>query len=203
MFASLKTKKKTVKSKKKKTTEGDPSGEDSSARQFSITDAPEGQYSYQHILDRIFTQLRANNPDLVNKKRAVLRPPEVLRVGTSKIVWANFPEICKMMKRDPDHVFRFFLAELGTTGSIDGNGRFMIKGKFVPKYVESLLRKYIGEYVTCQMCIQVETTLVRDPISRMYFMQCSSCGASRAVQAIQKGYHATGRGERRAARNAT
>jgi translation initiation factor 2 subunit 2 len=105
------------------------------------------------------------------------------------------------MKRDPDHVFRFFLAELGTTGSIDGNQRFMIKGKYVPKYIESLLKKYIAEYVTCHMCRGVDTKLVRDNVSRMYFMQCSSCGASRAVATIQKGYHATGRGERRAARN--
>lgn len=204
MMASLKTKKKSSKTKKKKKVEkGD--GDDADMGQVvksDLNEAPEGQHSYKHMLDRIYMELRANNPDLVNQRRAVLRPPEVLRVGTSKILWANFPEICKMMKRDPDHVFRFFLAELGTTGSIDGSGRFMIKGKFVPKYVESLLKKYIRDYVTCMMCRQVDTSLVRDPISRMYFMHCGSCGASRAVQAIQKGYHATGRGERRAARNA-
>mmetsp|Transcript_15831 Transcript_15831/g.25851 ORF Transcript_15831/g.25851 Transcript_15831/m.25851 type:complete len:204 (-) Transcript_15831:77-688(-) len=202
----MRPKKKKKKKSKKVTTkavaENDGGDVEIAVTKRSITEAAEGEYSYQHMLDRIYTQLRANNPDLVNKKRAVLRPPEVMRVGTSKILWVNFPEIAKMMKRDPDHVFRFFLAELGTTGSIDGSGRFMIKGKFVPKYIESLLKKYIAEYVTCHMCRQVETKLVRDPVSRMYFMHCSSCGASRAVQAIQKGYHATGRGERRAARNA-
>jgi len=52
------------------------------------------------------------------------------------------------------------------------------------------------------MCRGVETKLVRDPVSRMYFMHCTSCGASRAVSAIQKGYHAAQKGERRAARNA-
>lgn len=158
------------------------------------------EYSYNLLLDRMYEQLTQNNPDLINKKRAVLRPPEVMRVGTSKILWANFPEICSMMKRDTDHVFRFFLAELGTTGSIDANGRFTIKGKYVPKYIESLLKKYIAEYVTCSMCRGVQTKLVRDNVSRMYFMHCASCGATKTVTAIKAGYHATGRGERKAAR---
>ena len=36
-------------------------------------------------------------------------------------------------------------------GSIDGTQRLVIRGKYVPKYIESLLRKYIVEYVTCQV----------------------------------------------------
>ncbi len=207
MLESLKKEKKKKPSKKKD--EGDEEGEgagegaggSSRSNKSSMQEAREGEYAYQHMLDRIYTELRAKNPDLVNKKRAVLRPPEVMRVGTSKILWANFPEICKMMKRDPDHVFRFFLAELGTTGSIDGNMRFLIKGKFVPKTIESLLKKYIAEYVSCGMCRQVDTKLVRDTVSRMYFIHCASCGAAKSVANIQKGFHAVNKGDRRAARN--
>lgn len=156
---------------------------------------------YQQLLTRVYDELRSNNPDLVNKKKSVLRPPQVMRVGTSRILWVNFAEICKMMKRDPEHVFRFFLAELGTTGSIDGSQRFLLKGKFVPKYIESLLKKYISEYVTCNGCRGVDTRLARDPMNRMYVMHCETCGAGRAVTAIQKGYHATAKGERKALRN--
>ena len=42
-------------------------------------------------------------------------------------------EICSMMRRNADHVFQFMMAELGTEGSIDGNKRLVIRGKFVPK----------------------------------------------------------------------
>ena len=45
----------------------------------------------------------------------------------------NFQEICKMMRRNHEHVFQFMMAELGTEGSIDGNQRLVIRGKFVPK----------------------------------------------------------------------
>eukprot|EP00924_Labyrinthula_sp_SR-Ha-C_P003082 snap_masked-scaffold_50-processed-gene-1.43-mRNA-1 protein AED:0.04 eAED:0.04 QI:0/-1/0/1/-1/1/1/0/218 len=190
---------KLAKKKKKKKKSSSKTSKSAVTQQTSeLPQAP--NYAYGELLDRMYSLLAANNPELLNKKRAVLRPPEVSRVGTSKILWSNFPEICKMMKREPEHVQRFFLAELGSTGSLDSNGRFTIKGKFTPKSIESLLRKYISGYVTCQMCRGVQTTLKRDNMSRMYFMHCASCGANRTVTAIKAGYHATGKGERRAAR---
>ena len=49
------------------------------------------------------------------------------------------------MHRQPEHAMSFFLAEMGTEGSIDGNMRLVIKGRYQPKQVESLLKKYIGQ----------------------------------------------------------
>lgn len=93
-------------------------------------------------------------------------------------------------------------AELGTEGSIDGNQRLIIRGKYVPKYIESLLRKYVVEYVTCEMCRSPNTDLNKDGASRLYFCHCRDCGSSRSVAPIRSGYHATSRADRRAARNA-
>ena len=76
------------------------------------------------------------------------------------------------MRRNPDHVFQFMMAELGTEGSIDGSQRLVIKGKFVPQYIESLLKKYIKEYVICQMCKSFNTSLTRDSVSRLHFVHC-------------------------------
>ena len=92
------------------------------------------------------------------------------------------------------------MAELGTEGSIDGNQRLVIRGKYVPKYIESLLRKYIVEYVTCKMCRSPNTTLTKDSVSRLYFMHCDDCGSSRSVAPIRAGFHAQTRADRRAAR---
>lgn len=197
MLANLKLTKKKKKKKKKTEESKTLENDDGINPMFAAT---KDEYSYKILLDRMYELLNQNNPDLINKKRATLRPPEILRVGTSKILWSNFPEICKMMNRDNDHVFKFFLAELGTTGSIDQKGRFMIKGKYVAKTIESLLKKYISEYIKCPMCKGVQTKLVKDNTSRMYFLHCSSCGASKSVASVRTGYHATGRGERKAAR---
>lgn len=159
-------------------------------------------YSYEDMLDRIMGILHAQNPDLVEKKRRTMKPPQLTRVGTKKTLWVNFQEICTMMQRPPQHVFQFFMAELGTEGSIDGNQRLVIRGKYVPKYIESLLRKYIVSYVTCEMCRSPNTELTRDPATRLNFCKCHDCGSSRSVAQISSGYHATSRADRRAARNA-
>lgn len=51
------------------------------------------------------------------------------------------------MHRQPDHVMAFLLAELGTSGSLDGQQRLVVKGRFAPKNFEGILRRYISEYL--------------------------------------------------------
>jgi translation initiation factor 2 subunit 2 len=60
--------------------------------------------------------MREKNPEMVagEKKRLVMKPPQVMRVGTKKTSFANFTEICKMLHRQPKHLLAFLLAELGT-----------------------------------------------------------------------------------------
>lgn len=159
-------------------------------------------YTYDELLDRVVDLLTANHPDLVVKKRTRIKPPQLQLMSSKKTLWVNFQEICSMMQRDPHHVYQFFMAELGTEGSIDGNQRLIIRGKYVAKYIESLLRKYVVEYVTCEMCRSPHTVLQKDAASRLYFCQCQDCGSRRSVAPIRSGYHATSRADRRAARNA-
>ena len=159
-------------------------------------------YTYEELLDNIVDLLQTNNPALVEKKKRNIKPPQLTLLSSKKTLWVNFQEICTMMQRSPEHVFQFFVTELGTEGSIDGNQRLVIRGKYVPKYIESLLRKYVVEYVTCEMCRSPNTDLKKDGASRLYFCHCRDCGSSRSVAPIRSGYHATSRADRRAARNA-
>ncbi|KAL7566835.1 hypothetical protein ACA910_021335 [Epithemia clementina (nom. ined.)] len=159
-------------------------------------------YTYEELLDRVVDLLHANNPDLIEKKRTKIKPPQLQLLSSKKTLWVNFQEICSMMQRDPQHVYQFFMAELGTEGSIDGNQRLIIRGRYLAKYIESLLRKYVVEYVTCEMCRSPSTDLVRDQRSRLYLCRCRECGSQRSVAPIRSGYHATSRADRRAQRNA-
>ena len=160
------------------------------------------EYTYDELLEKIVDLLQTNNPALVEKKKRNIKPPQLQLLSSKKTLWVNFQEICTMMQRSPDHVYAFFMAELGTEGSIDGNQRLIIRGKYVPKYIERLLRKYVVEYVTCEICRSPNTDLKKDGASRLYFCHCRDCGSSRSVAPIRSGYHATSRADRRAARNA-
>lgn len=98
------------------------------------------------LLQRFYAQLHASNPALLNSagKRYTIAPPQILREGNKKSIFANVSDICKRMHRQPEHVIQYMFAEMGTTGSVDGSGRLVIKGRFQQKQIEHVLRRYIG-----------------------------------------------------------
>lgn len=102
---------------------------------------------YELLLERFFSHLHRAHPDLMlsGSKSYVIPPPQCLREGNKKTIFANIPDICKRMKRSDEHVMQFIFAELGTSGSVDGNRRLVIKGRFQQKQIENVLRRYIGK----------------------------------------------------------
>ncbi|WYZ41557.1 hypothetical protein EsH8_V_000452 [Colletotrichum jinshuiense] len=147
--------------------------------------------SYSLLLNRFFHQLSQKNPDhaLSGSKSYKIPPPQCMREGNKKTIFANLAEICKRMKRTDEHVTAYLFSELGTSGSVDGSRRLVIKGRFQQKQLENVLRKYIIEYVTCKTCKSADTELSKGE-NRLYFITCNSCGSRRSVTAIKTGFSA-------------
>ncbi|XP_058803673.1 eukaryotic translation initiation factor 2 subunit 2 isoform X2 [Phymastichus coffea] len=147
-------------------------------------------YTYDELLARVFNIMKEKNPDMVagKKQKFVMRPPQVVRIGTKKTSFSNFTEICKTLHRQPKHLLDFLLAELGTSGSVDGNSQLIIKGRFQQKQIENVLRRYIKEYVTCHTCRSPDTILQKD--TRLFFLQCETCGSRCSVASIKSGFQA-------------
>ena len=99
-----------------------------------ISIAGDRDYKYDELLARMFQLLLANNPELAgDRKRFVMKPPQVVRDGAKKVVFVNFPEICKAMRRTNE-----------------------------PKAVEHVIRKYVSEYVMCSSCKSPDTDLHKE-----------------------------------------
>ncbi|EME46664.1 hypothetical protein DOTSEDRAFT_169426 [Dothistroma septosporum NZE10] len=149
------------------------------------------QYNYESLLSRFFVLLHDSHPDLASSggKSYKIPPPQCLREGNKKTIFANIADICKRMKRTDEHVTQFLFAELGTSGSVDGSRRLVIKGRFQQKQIENVLRRYIVEYVTCKTCRSPDTELSKGE-NRLYFVTCNSCGSRRSVTAIKSGFSA-------------
>lgn len=162
--------------------------------------------AYDPLLSRFFALLSQKNPDhaLSGTRSYKIPPPQCLREGNKKTIFANIAEICKRMKRADEHVTAYLFAELGTSGSVDGSRRLVIKGRFQQKQIENVLRTYIIgkcwswdvrtkltciEYVTCKTCRSPNTELSKGE-NRLYFITCNSCGSRRSVQAIKTGFSA-------------
>ena len=193
-------KSKTKKKKKKKLDEDeDEDSEDDADAEASpverggsvaLDENDDRDYTYKELLDRVFNKITKDRPELQDKKRTKMKPPQVAPYGSRKTIFVNFVDICSTMHREPEHALGFLLAELGTSGSIDGQQRLVLKGRFTPKGVENIIRRYISEYVTCKMCRSADTILSRDQSTRLYYMECQSCAAKRSVPPIKMGFQA-------------
>jgi len=176
-------------------------GEKAEEKPVEIGDMVKGTGIWQHdetkpigydmLLSRFFTLLSQKNPDHASSgsKSYKIPPPQCLREGNKKTIFANIAEICKRMKRTDEHVTSYLFAELGTSGSVDGTRRLVIKGRFQQKQIENVLRKYIMEYVTCKTCRSPDTELNKGE-NRLFFITCNSCGSRRSVTAIKTGFSA-------------
>lgn len=167
----------------KEAAHADENGTTSTSSSAKLADAED--YSYETLLHRAFEMI-GDKPDQKRSKR--VPPPEAYLVGTSKTLWSNFPAIVKALNRNPQHLLTYVIVELGTTANLDGSGRVVIKGRFMVKQLESLLKKYIDEYVVCKTCKGRDTILKRE--NRLHFLVCQSavCGSSRSVPPLNKGY---------------
>lgn len=161
-----------------------------SAASTAVNERGEHDFTYPELLSRFFKILADKNPELASDRtgqKYKIPPPEVKRDG-KKTLFINIMDIAERIHRPPEHVISFLYAELGTTGSVDGSGRLVIKGRFQQAQIETVLRKYIVEYVTCKTCKSINTKLRKE--NRLFFLDCNSCASRRSVSSIKTGYQA-------------
>jgi len=152
------------------------------------------EYNYPDLLERIYEKLREREGGGANGghrgRQLVIIPPHVFKLGSKKTCFSNFAEIAKRLNRDPQHLQEYLLVELGTTGTIDGTGSLVIKGKYGRGDVEGVLKRYIAEYIRCQTCRSHDTRMERDKESRLMFLKCNACTAESTVSKVKGGFNA-------------
>ncbi|CAK93397.1 unnamed protein product (macronuclear) [Paramecium tetraurelia] len=132
---------------------------------------------YNKALERIIQLLKENNPSLATQTNIQLEKPQIDKLGTKKTLWKNFDAICVQMNR-------YFLIELGTEGS-QADEKLIIKGRYTSTQIETLIKKYLYEYVLCSLCKSSDTTLIRDVESRLYSKECKNCKATKTVATLK------------------
>lgn len=179
------------KKKKKKKTEQQQLMMPTEAPQ-AITIIEDQDYDYYELLEKVYSRLRDDGKAVKdNGPKLNLPPIDVAREGTTKSVWRNFARFAESMNREQQHLMKFVLAELGTSGSLDGSRRLVIKGRFQEKQLETVIRHYVADYVKCNQCGGNKTTFRRE--KRLDWICCEGpggCRSKRSVGAINSGYQA-------------
>jgi len=135
---------------------------------------------YLKLLDMAFSNFNNNfnNIDVNKGQKIKIHSPNILKDGSTHIIWTNFLDNCKSINREPKDVMEFIKKELFTEASV-GTDHLKIRGRYNAHQIESIFKKYIIEFVTCNTCKNITTKLVKQ--NRILFKECSSCGASNSI----------------------
>ncbi len=133
--------------------------------------------NYRELLERARSQLPS---DIREHKRFEVPPPRSYIVGMRTIL-ANFKEICDALNREPRYVLKFFSGEMATATTMQRN-RAIFQGKFRYDTFDSLIQRYIKEFVVCPVCTRPDTKIVKD--RRFLFLVCEACGARSSISTL-------------------
>lgn len=87
------------------------------------------------------------------------------------------------------------MSELGCEGTIGSSEEMILVGPYQAKHFIRIIRKYIEEYVRCDQCKGLNSSLEKE--KGLTYMKCMKCGASRVVKKIEGHFTAKKRGQRR------
>lgn len=132
---------------------------------------------YEKSLDRALEQI----PKAVFEKERFQIPEADVIVFGNRTALKNFKVIASALNREPEHMIKYLLRELGVAGNIDGH-QAVFQGKFAKAAVDDRIKRYVEEFVICRECGGPDTKLVRK--ERVYMLRCEACGARAAVRSV-------------------
>jgi len=135
----------------------------------------EGQ-GYEELLERVLSATPTQGPT----KRLEVPPARSFTEGMKTVI-ANLDKISQVLARDEQHLLKYLVKRLATSGSKAGD-KIVLKGRFTSQQLNSLVEEYIKEYVYCSVCNRPDTSITKE--KGIVYLMCSSCGARVAVRKI-------------------
>jgi translation initiation factor 2 subunit 2 len=137
------------------------------------------EYDYKNLLKRVST---ITSEKSVDEERLKVPNVDVFYEGNTT-VFKNFDKIVDMINREPNHLLKFFLNNVGTAGEIIG-GRIVFQGKIPTRTIQDKLNEYIDTFVICSECNRPDTHLLKK--GRTILIRCDACGAFRSIGSMKK-----------------
>jgi translation initiation factor 2 subunit 2 len=132
---------------------------------------------YDKLLDRAIDQL----PQKVFETTRFTVPKAYSVIQGNRTIIQNFKEIAEALNRDPQHLLKFLLRELGTAGNLEG-GRAIMQGKFTHYLINDRIDDYVKRFIMCHECNRPDTKIVRE--DRIFLLKCEACGAKAPLKTL-------------------
>jgi len=137
---------------------------------------------YVQNLERLYKMMEQS---LKSEEKITLKPP-IVSTMNKKTYWSNFKEMCDTIRRSDEHFIKYLESEFNCNANMDSNDVLIIESICKTKHIESLIRRYINDYVRCNSCKSVNTDFVKE--DRIYYVKCNKCRSQRKINNVQKGF---------------
>jgi translation initiation factor 2 subunit 2 len=132
---------------------------------------------YNELLDRALEQL----PKKVEETKRLNVPNAYSMIQGNRTMIQNFTEVTEALNRDPQHVLKFLLRELGTAGNLEGT-RAILQGKFTHYLINDKIEDYVKRFIMCHECNRPDTKIIRE--DRIFILKCEACGAKAPLKTL-------------------
>jgi len=132
--------------------------------------------SYNNLLDQAYKNLK---PIEHSGERFEIPKIEGHIEGT-KTILTNYQQVVSYLRRNQDHLLKYLLKELATSGSIKNN-RVIFQRKISSSKINEKIEDYAKEFVLCSQCGKPDTELKKEKTHAS--LNCLACGAKHSVRA--------------------
>ncbi|HDM22786.1 MAG TPA: translation initiation factor IF-2 subunit beta [Methanomicrobia archaeon] len=130
---------------------------------------------YLKLLDKAWENL----PERIHTDERFEMPTADVVIAGNRTLIRNFGEIATKLNRKPEHIMKFLLKELATSGEIIGN-KAEFQGKFTMWLINQKIELYARNYVICPECGKPDTTIIKE--GRVHLLKCGACGARHPIK---------------------
>ncbi len=131
--------------------------------------------TYEQLLDSAYSKIKKVEG---SSERFEIPKAEGHFEGKKTII-TNFFQIASYIRRKPEHMQKFLLRELATSGQKEGE-RLVLNNKIPSEKINQKIEQYAKEFVICRECGKPDTELTK--IDRLTFIHCLACGAKHSVR---------------------
>ncbi|MGQ9479124.1 MAG: translation initiation factor IF-2 subunit beta [Thermoproteota archaeon] len=145
---------------------------------FEVEEDFNRERAYLEWLDRGLSKV----PKSESRERLIIPNVQCINEKNRTIV-QNLKQIADILNRDVKHLLKYVTLRFATSYSESGEGTYVLKGRILPKQLDTVIADYVKAYVECPVCKRPDTKLSREKRGIVQ-MVCLSCGAVSPVKPL-------------------
>lgn len=131
---------------------------------------------YETLLEQAYEKVKT--VDTSNGERFEIPKVKGQVQGKNTII-TNITEIANHIRRPVEHLAKFLLKELASSGKMD-QGRLILNTRLNSSRVNEKIELYVREFVLCHECKKPDTEVISE--KGIKFKHCLACGAKYPIK---------------------